>query len=461
LSLGQRYKILIAGDGVVSLLAVVLAFRLWADHLSEVFTWHSFLLPFLWCVLYPFVWILLAQGNNYYSLSITADFKRSFSRLTWIILELLVMALLACFFVPENQLSRRFILYYLLLSYLLMMFWRVCQLLLSSRAEFRRRALIAGTGAASQMLWETLTEVPRAYEVYGFVASLADPTAFSRNLPILGTALELPSLVQSKRITEVVIGYEHHVPNDVFEGLMACSELGVAITPMTKLYEEIKGAVPILFMEHLSWPLVLPTSDQTILFKGYLMLKRVTDILFSLLGLALFVFILPFLAIAIKLDSPGPVFYCQDRVGREGKIIRIVKLRSMIYGAEHLTGPRWAAAYDTRVTRLGRIMRKIRLDEVPQLLNVLLGHMSLVGPRPERPEFVTMLAKEIPFYTKRLLVKPGLTGWAQIHYPYGNSIEGAHQKLQYDLYYIRHQSLMQDTIILMRTLGTVLRFQGT
>jgi lipopolysaccharide/colanic/teichoic acid biosynthesis glycosyltransferase len=133
----------------------------------------------------------------------------------------------------------------------------------------------------------------------------------------------------------------------------------------------------------------------------------------------------------------------------------------MIDDAEVLTGPRWASAYDERVTRFGRILRKTRIDEVPQLINVLLGQMSLVGPRPERPEFVQILGKDIPFYRTRLVVKPGLTGWAQVRYRYGNSMQDALRKLQYDLYYIRHQSLLLDLIIAIKTIGTMIRFQGT
>lgn len=230
---------------------------------------------------------------------------------------------------------------------------------------------------------------------------------------------------------------------------------------MSALYEEITGRIPIELVGEHMWALVLPVGEHSFLIKISLVLKRIFDIAFGLIGLLLFTPCLPFVALAIKLDSPGPVFYSQDRVGHGGKIFKIIKFRSMMDDAEALTGARWAAAYDERVTRFGRIMRQSRLDEVPQLLNVLLGQMSLVGPRPERPEFVQILAQEIPFYRARLVVKPGLTGWAQVRYRYGNSMQDALRKLQYDLYYIRHQSLFLDLIIAIKTISTMLRFRGT
>jgi lipopolysaccharide/colanic/teichoic acid biosynthesis glycosyltransferase len=170
---------------------------------------------------------------------------------------------------------------------------------------------------------------------------------------------------------------------------------------------------------------------------------------------------LPPLALLIRLDSRGGVFYRQERLGRGGKPFQIVKLRTMVQDAEKMSGPQWAREDDPRITRVGRFLRKTRLDEVPQLWNVLRGEMSIVGPRPERSVFVEQLTKKIPFYRTRLLVAPGLTGWAQICYKYGNTEEDALIKLQYDLYYIRHQSLALDLLIMLRTLGKMLTFSGT
>ncbi|HLY26881.1 MAG TPA: sugar transferase, partial [Aggregatilineales bacterium] len=197
------------------------------------------------------------------------------------------------------------------------------------------------------------------------------------------------------------------------------------------------------------------------IFNLYGPLKRGLDVILALVGLAIFAIMLPFLAVIMTLDNPGPLFYVQERVGRGGRLFKIMKLRSMIPDAEAQVGPQWAQQNDPRVTKIGRILRRTRLDEVPQLLNVLHGEMSMIGPRPERPFFVDQLTQQIPFYRTRLAVKPGVTGWAQVKYRYGSSREDALIKLQYDLYYIRHQSLTLDLLILLRTAGKMLALQGT
>ncbi|MBN1966751.1 MAG: sugar transferase, partial [Anaerolineae bacterium] len=184
------------------------------------------------------------------------------------------------------------------------------------------------------------------------------------------------------------------------------------------------------------------------------------DMVLSMIGLLSFAVLLPLIMLAMRLDSPGPVFFTQKRVGKGGKVFSVLKLRSMIPDAERESGPQWAIDHDPRITRVGKVLRKTRLDEVPQLLNVLRGEMSLIGPRPERPEFVDELSEKIPFYRTRHVVKPGITGWAQVRYHYGSSEEDALIKLQYDLYYIRHHSLALDLLIMLRTVGKMLSFQG-
>jgi lipopolysaccharide/colanic/teichoic acid biosynthesis glycosyltransferase len=188
--------------------------------------------------------------------------------------------------------------------------------------------------------------------------------------------------------------------------------------------------------------------------------KRVFDLV---VGAALLLLLTPLfitVAILIKLTSPGPIFFVQDRVGRQKRPFRFIKFRTMVQDAERDTGPRWSGAGDPRVTRVGRILRKLRLDELPNLLSVLRGEMSLVGPRPERPELVRVLARDIPFYRTRLILRPGLTGWAQVNHPYGDSVADAVEKLEYDLYYLKHRSMPFDLRILAGTVGTVLRFEG-
>jgi exopolysaccharide biosynthesis polyprenyl glycosylphosphotransferase len=185
------------------------------------------------------------------------------------------------------------------------------------------------------------------------------------------------------------------------------------------------------------------------------------DLSISLLALPWILLVFPLIAVAIKLNSSGPVFYRQVRSGLGGNTFQILKFRTMYIDAEKDGKARWAAKDDPRITQVGRFLRKLRLDELPQIINILQGDMSLIGPRPERPEFVAQLEKEIPHYCTRLLVPPGLTGWAQVKYSYGNSVEDALIKLQYDVYYVRHWSVWMDIYILFQTVGVVLRAKGT
>lgn len=248
---------------------------------------------------------------------------------------------------------------------------------------------------------------------------VVDSAAFE-NDQILNVALE--SLRSGRRVTDAVTFFEktlHRVPVDV-------------ISPEWLLFADLQ----------------LYRQEQATL-------KRLCDLVVSALGLAISVLISPLVALAIKLDSAGPVFYSQDRVGLNGKVFRLYKFRTMAIDAES-SRALWSQKGDQRVTRVGRFLRRSRLDELPQLWNIFLGQMSVVGPRPERPQFIHQLAGAIPFYNHRHLVKPGLTGWAQINYRYGNCIEDARRKLEYDLYYIKHKSLELDFTILVRTLHAVL-----
>jgi exopolysaccharide biosynthesis polyprenyl glycosylphosphotransferase len=214
-------------------------------------------------------------------------------------------------------------------------------------------------------------------------------------------------------------------------------------------------------VEHVNdnWALILPLEGSPLL-SPYAISKRLIEVLLSLIGMVICLPFFPLVALAIRLDSPGSVFYSQERVGLNGRIFRVYKFRTMRQNAEAQTGAVFSVRGDPRVTRLGRFMRKVRIDELPQLYNILRGDMSLIGPRPERPEHVARLTEKIPFYRTRNVIRPGLTGWAQVRYEYGSTDEDAMIKLQYDLYYIRHQSLVLDLNILIRTVGRVLRMSG-
>jgi sugar transferase (PEP-CTERM system associated) len=231
---------------------------------------------------------------------------------------------------------------------------------------------------------------------------------------------------------------------------------GVTFDHLASVYEEYIGKIAVENLRP-SWLIFSSGFRKTRLL---LVAKRIVDILVAFVGLVLALPILAVLAIAVKLTSAGPVLYRQARVGQHGRIFHVYKLRSMRVDAEAGTGAVWAQRNDNRVTAIGHWMRRTRLDEIPQLWNVLLGNMSFVGPRPERPEFVRLLTERIPFYVQRHVVKPGLTGWAQVRYTYGASVEDAVEKLQYDLYYIKNLSIPFDLFIIFETVKTVIRGAG-
>jgi exopolysaccharide biosynthesis polyprenyl glycosylphosphotransferase len=233
--------------------------------------------------------------------------------------------------------------------------------------------------------------------------------------------------------------------------LLSCLDEGIKISAYSDFIEDNFSFVPVEYIDA-KWLLGASVEVAHPYYNG---IKRLLDVVVAGTGLVVASPILLLAMVLIKLSSPGPAIYSQERIGRFKRRFRIFKLRSMVQNAE-VNGAQWASAEDARVTWIGRILRRTRIDELPQFWNVLRGDMSLVGPRPERPEFVDLLSEHIPFYLQRHLVKPGLTGWAQIHYPYGASIDDAHNKLKYDLYYVKRASLLLDLQIALRTLGTIM-----
>jgi lipopolysaccharide/colanic/teichoic acid biosynthesis glycosyltransferase len=227
---------------------------------------------------------------------------------------------------------------------------------------------------------------------------------------------------------------------------------------MQSVYEELFNRVPIFHLES-DWVL-RGFGDQARIGGFYELAKRFMDIVGGIVGVIILLLIFPFVSIAILLDTGKPIFYYQKRLGKGGQPYNIIKFRTMVVESEKDGKPRFAQEHDTRVTRVGRFLRKSHLDEIPQFVNVLLGQMSLVGPRPERPGMVQELQKNIPFYRARLLVKPGIGGWAQVNFGYAGTVEDTATKLEYDLYYIRRRNLFLDIIIIIRTLGAAIGLRG-
>lgn len=355
--------------------------------------------------------------------------------------------------------------------YLIFIYWGIFILFVSSGRLFvrslQRNLLLRGIGRRNTIIIgyndkakEVFIEVNRAkalgLDVIGFVLVNENTSVQNKDEKILGTIDEIKDIVHRNNVKEVIIALDKHEHDLMLDVIAKCdfNDLNIKIVP--DLYEIISGqartnqlyGVPLIEIN----PQLMPVWERKI--------KRLMDILFSLLILTLTLPITLIVALAIKIDSEGPVFFKQIRVGKDGKEFKIYKFRSMIKDAEKHTGPVWSTKDDPRITRVGKIIRKFRLDEIPQFINVLRGEMSLVGPRPERPYFVEKLSKEIPLYKRRLRVKPGITGWAQVKHKYDETIEDVKKKLQYDLYYIENISLRMDLKILFRTVFVVLFGKG-
>ena len=249
------------------------------------------------------------------------------------------------------------------------------------------------------------------------------------------------------------------ISDEMMNALLQCREMGLRVVTMATVYERLTGRVPIDYVGRDLY-MVLPMDDSA-MERAYKIIKRLVDVVSGLAGLFFMgVAIIP-IAIANQLSSPGPLFYKQRRVGQGGKIFEVYKFRSMRPDAEKGTGAVWARKGDDRITPAGRILRKTRLDELPQVINVLKGDMSLIGPRPERPEFVNALSLMIPYYRARHAVKPGITGWAQVRFGYGNTHEDSRIKLEHDLYYVKHANPLLDMMIALQTPLIMLLAKGT
>ncbi len=317
------------------------------------------------------------------------------------------------------------------------------------------KALIVGSPARATELYHEVEKYPAlGYRVVGFAA--IDNSAFAVNgLPLLGTTGELTTIIPQHGVKDVLIALDSSDHRQLLQIIAQCSVLNVGLKIIPDLYDIISGQART--NQIYGFPLI-EISPQ-IISPWEEFLKRTFDIGFSA---SVIVFGFPvwlFVALIVKMESPGPVIYKQERVGKDGKVFRIFKFRSMRQDAES-AGPQWANKRDARVTRVGKWLRKLHLDEIPQMWNIFKGEMSLVGPRPERPVFVEQLSKEIPLYLRRLKVRPGLTGWAQVKHKYDESVDDVRKKVQYDLFYIENMSLRMDVKIILSTISHTLLGRG-
>jgi sugar transferase (PEP-CTERM system associated) len=329
--------------------------------------------------------------------------------------------------------------------------WRIGYTWLVQLPILVERVYVLGTGERAQRVIQGLRQNP---EIGVEIASWTGKVEGA--LTLEAVAAHLMDVVEKQKVHRVIVASPDRRGTVPMKELLELRMRGVKIEEATSWLEKITGKIEV---ENLN-PSWLVFGQGFRRGNGFIIVRRILSIVISLVGLILASPLLPFIMIAICLDSKGPVFYTQTRVGKAGRNFKVVKFRTMRQDAEAATGPKWAGTDDPRITRLGKFLRSSRLDEIPQLWCVLKGDMAFVGPRPERPEFIEMLSKEIPYYGVRHMVRPGLTGWAQVKYKYGATIEDAREKLQYDLFYIKNASVGLDLLIMFQTVKTVLLRRG-
>lgn len=401
--------------------------------------------------------------------------------ISWIFLGTIVIMVL--FYFPLGVFIGRYLIFVLAGTFaLLMVLWRYAFSSFALPIRLQKKVLIVGAGKAGRRILEAIQRRPSSgLAVMGFVDD--DPakvgTVINR-VPVLGDSSWLAGAVDQHKASLVVVAITHEKNPMLLNALTRLSLNGCQMVDMPSLYEFLAGKVPI---DHISglWLFFNSLNNRKLYYRH---LKRFMDLGLVLLGLLLTWPLFVLIAVAIKLDSAGPIFFRQERLGKDGVPFQIFKFRTMVQDAER-TGPQWAIPGDPRITRVGRLLRRLRLDELPQLINIVKGEMSLVGPRPEREVFVRQfqeavpdlhyrgeavalpgalaenrLQERVPYYSYRLLVKPGITGWAQVMYAYASSLEETKEKLQYDLYYIKNMGILLDLAILLKTVRIVLFGRG-
>ena len=414
---------------------------------------------FLWAGLFATVVVLgLYYGGLY-------DFDRRYrpkqllakvSRALAIATALLLVIYYATY--PALAAYRGVLVSALALGSTLLVAWRLLLGWSLGRRAFSERVLIVGSDKGAMGLARELLERRHlGYQIVGFLD--IDPATKGKSLinpKVIGTPSEVFALSLQHRVDRVVVAQSDTRGKLDMDQLLTCKTSGISVETCSDYFERLTGKIMLANLRK-SW---LIFSDGFLVVPSTQAVKRLGDTVGALFGLVLAAPVLLLTAVAVRLDSPGPIFYRQQRVGRGGRLFTIWKFRTMCQVAETAGAPRWAAEDDPRITRVGRWLRKLRLDELPQLWNVLRGDMSLVGPRPERPAFVEQLSEMSPFYTQRLVVRPGITGWAQIRAPYAGTFEESLDKLSYDLYYVKNLSIALDASILASTLRIVLFGRG-
>jgi exopolysaccharide biosynthesis polyprenyl glycosylphosphotransferase len=459
----ERKLLLSLADILLIATGIIGSVWYWTYRDDQPFSWE-FGDNSLWIVAMSLGWLIWMFINDLYDLRIAVQLKQTIQRIGLGAIVAVIIYLVNYFVSTPSPLSgAAFSLRFapalaIVAISVLLSIWRTIYTIFFGAGHASQRALIIGAGVTGMILAEAFQRYPH-YQAIGFIDDdLELQGKVYQEVKVLGDRQQLQTEVDRLGINEIVLAISKPIDDELLQILSDLHERGLAITPMPVLYEKLTGKIAV---EHIGsqWYSALPFSKNP--FETFNRVgKRCLDLVCGLIIGVIFLFVLPFVAIAIKLDSPGAIFYKQERVGLHGTPFTVYKFRSMVQNAERNGKAQWAVKGDARITTVGNFIRKTRLDELPQVLNVLRGDMSMVGPRPERYQFIQELQQQIPFYRTRLAAKPGLTGWAQINYGYGSTTQDALIKLQYDLYYLKHWSPWLDIKILLRTFSVVLKMQG-
>jgi len=463
----ERKFILAIVDTLLIFLALIMAVLLRTNLITSV---PALFLNIKWFVTLAIVWAIMAVAFDAYNLARAAAPAYGYWAIAAAVALTGVVYLAIPWLTPPLE-NRSYGFIFVSLAVVMVVGWRLIYALLFAQPAFQLRSLVIGAGTSGLDLVDVLAgknEVEQAdpflgtgHRLVGYIDDDPDLRGSDvAGVPILGDSSQLVPLVNALEIDQLILAITHTetICPQLFEAILDCREMGVPIVTMPTIYERLTGRVAI---EHAKQNIeqVAGQTDSPF-YRMYLVLKRVIDIIGAFVGILCLLLLIPLVALANALISPGPFFFRQRLVGQGGKVFRVIKFRSMVPDAERHSGAVWTREDDDRVTYFGRWLRLTHLDELPQVLNVIKGEMSLIGPRPERPEFVDSLSMSIPFYRVRHSLRPGISGWAQIHQDYGDSVELAQEKLEYDLYYLKRAGPWIDTIIMLRTVSKVLAFQG-
>lgn len=432
-------------------------------------SWSSVERRCYWFVSISLLWIICGKAWGIFKLPQAYHLPRCLKGPMSVAAAVSILNLLIPLLTPSLPHRRSDAVGFLLLMLASVGLWRFLFARCFSTPVLDRQALVIGAGWAGSTLARTFSEfrarrrnshLTKHYQLLGFIDDDKTKQQTSiAGLPVLGTHADLVNLARERQPLDLVLAITRRseLSPGMFKAILDCRELGVSVIPMQTLYERLTHQVPL---EHSgnNLDVILPIFP-SIGLRLYSLFRDAADILSALVGSCFLVLMIPIVWIANRISSPGPLFYWQERVGRSGETFTLLKFRSMVTDAE-AEGVVWAKENDDRITPIGRFLRRSRLDELPQFWNILKGEMSLIGPRPERACFVEQLEKQIPFYRLRHALKPGLTGWAQVQFRYGSSVEDAFIKLRYDFYYIKNQSILLDLEILLKTVGMVIGFKG-